>query len=140
MALSGHGRIFRLLMNDFHEFERRASARITLHFPIRLMAQTRGVTETFEAQTVNLGIHGLYCIVKRYVPVFAKLLLTLIAPGHDGQPAHVLSQVDAVVVRIEPAQPVPGGTEYHAALFFPELSDQQHAALTALLAFHAPHI
>lgn len=82
-------------------------------------------------------MNGLYCTVNRYVPTFDKFLVTFISDEHYEIPAHVISQIEGVVVRVEPEQEEAMRNAYNIALFFQELSEQQQNALHSLLSSHA---
>jgi hypothetical protein len=82
-------------------------------------------------------MNGLYCTVNRYVSTFDKFLVTFISNEHHEIPAHVISQIEGVVVRVEPEQEEAMRKTYRIALFFQELSEQQQNALHSLLSSHA---
>ena len=81
-------------------------------------------------------MNGIYCTVNHHVPLFDKILVTFVSPEHDGIPTHIVSQLEGVVVRVEPEQKEEERTEYNIALFFQNLSQQQHAALHNMIASH----
>ncbi len=57
----------------------------------------------------------------------------VISPAHNGHPPRIILQCESVVVRIEPEQEEAGKREYHIALFFPHLSQQQEEVLKKLI-------
>ena len=115
--------------------ERRKYPRYHLRIPIKLSCSISG-EDAIDATSLNICLHGLYCTVTRYVPLFGKLLVTLIAPERASFPAHVISQIEGVVVRIEPETEQIGCKAYDVALYFEELSEQQEEALQRLIASH----
>lgn len=127
-------------MSAHPQQERRKCPRYNLQIPIQLSLSHSSFPDTLDATTLNLCLNGLYCTVTRYIPPFHKLLITMIAPKHEETPPRVISQVEGVVVRVEPEQEKVGCHEYQVALYFQELSNEQEDALQALLAAHAAHV
>lgn len=125
-------------MKDFSHQDRRKCQRISLEIPLRISFPGTEMQEHLEARSIDICMNGLYCSLTRYVPLFDRILITLVAPGHNGSRAHVISQLEGTVVRVEPEQEIPKRKDYKIAMYFQELSEQQHSALQQLLASHAP--
>jgi hypothetical protein len=81
-------------------------------------------------------MNGLYCTVNRYLPVFDKLLITFVNPARDRIPPHVISEIEGVVVRVEPEQPEEERSAYNIALYFSELTEQQQQTLYEFMLHH----
>ena len=127
-------------MKDSNHQDRRKYQRIPLEIPLRISfpdAEPRQQTH-LEARSINICMNGLYCSMSRYVPLFDRILITLVTSAHNGSPAHVLSQIEGTVVRVEPEQEIPEKKDYKVAIYFQELSEHQHSALHQLLESHAP--
>ena len=124
-------------MKDFKHQDRRKCQRIPLEIPLRLSFPDEETQKHLEARSINICMNGLYCSVSRYVPLFDRILITLVAPGQNGSHAHVISQIEGTVVRVEPEQELPKRKEYKIAMYFQALSKQQHSALHQLLESHA---
>ena len=127
-------------MSTHTEPERRKCPRYNVQIPIQLSLSHSSFPDALDATALNLCQNGLYCTVTRYIPPFHKLLITMIAPKHEETPPRVISQMEGVVVRVEPEQEEAGCHTYHVALFFQEISEEQDDALQSLLASHAAHI
>lgn len=124
-------------MKNCYYSERRQCQRFDIQIPIRLSIPDSGDDNHLEATSINICMNGLYCTVNRYVPTFDKFLVTFISDEHYEIPAHVISQIEGVVVRVEPEQEEAMRNAYNIALFFQELSEQQQNALHSLLSSHA---
>jgi len=127
-------------MSAHQQHERRKCPRYNLQIPIQLSLSHSAFPDALDAIALNLCLNGLYCTVTRYIPLFHKLLITIIASPHHEQTSRVISQIEGVVVRVEPEQEEAGRQEYQIALYFQELSEEQDDALQSLLAAHAAHI
>ncbi len=117
--------------------ERRKCPRYNLQIPIKLSLSRFNARDTLDAIALNVCQNGLYCTVTRYIPPFHKLLITMIATKHDETPPRVISQMEGIVVRIDPEQEEAGCREYQVALFFEELSEEQEDALQSLIITYA---
>lgn len=124
-------------MRDSYYSERRQYPRFDIQLPVKLSIPDSGDGTHLEATSINICMNGLYCTVNRYVPTFDKFLITLISDGHHEIPAHVISQIEGVVVRVEPEQEEAMRNTYNIALFFQALTEQQQNALHSLLSSHA---
>ena len=120
--------------------ERRKCPRYNVQIPIQLSLSHSSFPDTLDATALNLCQHGLYCTVTRYIPPFHKLLITMIVPKHEKTPPRVISQMEGIVVRIEPEREEADCHEYQVALYVQELSEEQEEALQSLLSSHAAHI
>jgi len=83
-------------------------------------------------QTINLSAGGLFCTSPSFIAPMTRLSLMMEVPLPDDDPARI--EGEAVVVRTEPAAPVPahqGG--YRIALFFSRLAEDDRLALQAFL-------
>ena len=124
-------------MNTSHSSDRRQFPRHHISIPITFVFPGKNVEEPLHATSVNISLNGIYCIVNRYIPLFGKILITLLDPTHNGHPNQIVLQSEGVVVRIEPEQEEAGRTEYAVAFYFPSLSQQQQTALKDLIEAHA---
>lgn len=125
-------------MKDFDCQNRRKHQRISLEIPLQLSFPDKEDQKHLEARSINICMNGLYCSVSRYVPLFDRILITLVEPGHEGSRPHVLSQIEGTVVRVEPEQKAPTRQAYKIAMYFQKLSERQHLALQQLLEAHTP--
>lgn len=123
-------------MNNSHSPDRRKFPRFHISIPITFLFPEVKVEEPLHATSVNISLNGIYCTVNQYIPMFRKILVTLLNPAHNGKPNQIVLQSEGVVVRIEPEQREAGRAEYYLALFFPNLSQQQQDALQTLLDSH----
>jgi hypothetical protein len=123
-------------MKDFNPTERRQYTRFNIQMPLKYSFPGAETGQIFEATSVNVCLNGVYCTVNRYIPLFNRLLVTFFSPKHNGIPAHIVSQLEGIVVRVEPEQEETGRTEYNIALFFQEISQQQHEALHKMITSH----
>ena len=127
-------------MSTHTEPERRKCPRYNVQIPIQLSLSHSSFPDALDATALNLCQNGLYCTVTRYIPLFHKLLITMVASEHEKTPPRVISQVEGIVVRVEPEREDADCHEYQVALYFQELSAEQEEALQALLSNHAVHV
>ena len=120
-------------MKDFKPTERRQFTRFNIHIPFTYSFPGAETGQIFEATSINVCLNGVYCTVNRYIPLFDKLLVTFVSPKHNGIPAHIVSQLEGTVVRVEPEQGETERTEYNIALFFQKVTPQQHEALHKMI-------
>ncbi|PID56032.1 hypothetical protein CSB45_13095 [candidate division KSB3 bacterium] len=127
-------------MKDLKQQERRSHQRLTLEIPLQLSLLDMGEHEaaSLEARLINICMNGLYCSIPHYVPLFGKILVTLVHASEHGSFTAMASQIEGIVVRVEPEQNTPACKEYKIALYFQQLSEQQHAALQHFIETHTP--
>jgi hypothetical protein len=123
-------------MKYFNPAERRKFTRFNIHIPLKYSLPTAETEQIFDATSINVCLNGVYCTVNHYIPLFDRLLVTFVSPKHNGIPAHIVSQLEGIVVRVEPEQEEAGRTEYNIALFFQKVSQQQHEALHKMITSH----
>ncbi len=116
--------------------ERRTCQRFPLQLPLKLFIPDSSSGNHVDATAINMCINGIYCTVNRYLSVFDKLLVTLVNPAHDRIPPHVISEIEGVVVRVEPEQPEEQRNTYNIALYFSKVTEQQQQALYEFMFHH----
>ncbi len=123
-------------MKDFNHQDRRKCQRISLEIPLRISFPDAKPHKHLEAHSIDICMNGIYCSINHHVPLFDKILITLVAPSHNGSPPHVISQIEGIVVRVEPEQETPEREDYKIAMYFQELSKHQYSTLQQLFAAH----
>ncbi len=72
----------------------------------------------------NISCSGLYCHLNRYIAPFQRLHLSVIVPLiQRGRVHNEVIQLDAVTVRVEPELEDPNVSDYHIAIFFESVSE-----------------
>ena len=84
--------------------DRRARARINVHWPVRLFRTTP--PETVETITQNLSSRGFYCYAKNPLSVGEVLSCTIRIPAHDpgGKEMNRLLDCTVRITRVEETQ------------------------------------
>ena len=122
-------------MSDLKELERRKFPRFNACIPLNLTISGVEPEEVLNAASINVSMNGIYCRVTHYIPLFDRILVTFVSSEHD-TPAHIISQCEGIVVRVEPEHEEIARKEYHIALFFQHLSQQQKAMIQAIIRSH----
>jgi c-di-GMP-binding flagellar brake protein YcgR len=118
--------------------ERRRSPRLKATHEVVLSTGSdfgEGSGERIVAQSVDLSLGGVYCTLDRYLPVFSKFRLHLTLPLRDADGADVVEEceVQAVVVRIQPEEPLASCNSYEAALAFLGVGEHTELVLARYL-------
>lgn len=74
-------------------------------------------------ETLNVSAGGALCRVDRWLEPMTRLRVVTEIPGNSA------IEADAVVVRVEPDQEIPGRDDYRVALFFQKMEEEDRQAL-----------
>lgn len=113
-------------MSTFQGDERRRAPRVAKELPLTL---TDHVGE-LSAVTRDISASGAYCTLRRHIPAMTKLQIHVALPGSSAVAC------EGVVVRVEPAKPIPSQSSYHVAIFFNEISETNRARLSQFVQDH----
>ena len=93
--------------------------------------------ESIALRTYNLSCSGCFCRVPQYVTPFTRLSVAMFLPG-DGSGKGNGAQVtfSSVVVRTDPPKESADVKQYHLAVFFDDLSDEERLLIEEYLARH----
>lgn len=109
--------------------ERRRAPRIAHRVPISLI----GEPGEFSVQTKNVSASGVYCRLRRFLAPMTKVQVALTLAGQ--RPVSTV-RCQGVVVRVEPACPMPRYSSYHVAIWFQDLSERSRTLLTRYIQRH----
>ena len=116
--------------------ERRRLPRASTPLPIRILQSSFG---ELEAEIINLSGSGVYCEIRRLVPLMAKVQLTLLLPSYARSRAAHRIRCEGAVVRIEPTQfTADGAARFRTAIFFTRLSDADRDRIVSYVEHHLP--
>ena len=117
--------------------ERRRFPRTAAQIPIRLIqAPADG---EYEAQSRDLSGSGVSCEVPQFLPLMAKLRLTLLLPSanHGRLPQRIVCE--GAVVRVEPLRPAPESqARFRVAIFFTDIAPADRQRIVRYVAHHLP--
>ena len=83
--------------------------------------------------TTDLSLGGVHVLCRRFLPLMTRVEVTLHRPPEgDGETRPVPVKAEAVVVRVDPAQPRDTIT-YRMALYFSRMEQSDRAALARYL-------
>lgn len=104
-----------------NNFERRSFPRFNTNLPLKIC----GTEFSLITETKNISCSGVYCQIKRFIPVMTKLELDMFIPLIVNK-RRVEKQIRcvAVVVRIEPEQERESVDKYSVGLFFVQLDNK----------------
>lgn len=114
-------------MNTPNAPEKRQHPRVDRRVRVRITASDAPL------ETINLSAGGLFCTSRAWVAPMTKLALSLELPGGAGDGGAVV-EGEAIVVRTEPAAPLPDPSTYRIALFFSRMDDDHRRTLKTFLA------
>lgn len=126
-------------MNSLHESDRREFPRFQIQIPLSLSITGEPQEDTCDATALNVSMNGVCCTVDRYLPIFDRVLLTFVLPEDVGDPYHLVSQCEGIVVRIDPEEEQPECKEYQVAVYFNSLSRPERNLLQALIASYGEY-
>ncbi|MCG2711337.1 MAG: PilZ domain-containing protein [Candidatus Omnitrophica bacterium] len=102
-------------------FERRVNRRFDVQLPLKLSSD--GIK--LETTTKNISCAGVYCRVNCFLPVMTKLELKMSIPIiEDNKKIEKKITTNAVIVRIDPEQELPGCDSYDIGLFFMNIKEE----------------
>ncbi|OGX43890.1 MAG: hypothetical protein A3G38_03045 [Omnitrophica WOR_2 bacterium RIFCSPLOWO2_12_FULL_51_8] len=105
-------------MTRAEKTERRIHPRIDHELPIRVAANGYD----FSTSTSNLSCVGAYCLIKKYVPPFTKVMVKLALPAQiEAAGKKCAVECKGVIVRTDDEER--GG--FNIAIFFNEINDEQ---------------
>lgn len=117
--------------------ERRRFPRAATHIPIRfIQAAANG---EYETRTYDLSGSGVACEVSCFLPLMAKLQLTLLLPAanHDRIPKRIACE--GAVVRVEPLPSAPEGqTRFRVAIFFTDIAPDDRQRIVRYVEHRLP--
>jgi len=123
-------------MSISKQSERRKFPRFNVRVSLNLSFPGAKTEETLDATSINVSMNGVYCKVNRYLPLFDKILITLVISEKADNPYKLVSQCEGIVVRTEPENEEPGLTEYNVALYFQNLSQEERDILHKLISMY----
>jgi hypothetical protein len=124
-------------MNNLQKSDRREFPRFQIQIPLSLSISGEPREETCDATAMNVSMNGVCCTIDRYLPVFDKVLLTFVLPEDVGEPYHLVSQCEGIVVRVDPEEEQPDCKEYQVAVYFNSLSQAERDLLQSLIVSYA---
>ena len=117
--------------------ERRRFPRAAAQIPVRLIqASAEGECET---QSYDLSGSGVSCEVQQFLPLMAKLQLTLLLPSanHGRMPQRVMCE--GAVVRVEPLRSAPESqARFRVAIFFTDIAPADRQRIVRYVEGHLP--
>lgn len=117
--------------------ERRRFPRAATQIPIRIIQTT--AEGAYEIQSHDLSGSGVSCEVDQFLPLMAKLQLTLLLPSTDGQHAPQRIVCEGAVVRVEPLRAVAEGrARFRVAIFFTDIRPADRQRIVRHVERHLP--
>ena len=118
--------------------ERRRFPRADTQIPIRII-HTTATGDQFEIQSHDLSGSGISCEVHAFLPLMAKLQLTLLLPasGDDRRPQRIVCE--GAVVRVEPLRTqTDGPPRFRVAIFFTDIQPADRQRIIRHVEHHLP--
>jgi hypothetical protein len=111
--------------------ERRLTPRIKAEHKVVLKGEGTASDIHANAQSIDLNLGGIYCLLSEYMELFTKLQVELTLPIQDGENGLMPMALNttAVVVRIDPEHKDPECKSYDCALAFVGLSTDAELVL-----------
>lgn len=109
--------------------ERRAHPRVRADLAAQIVTHAKN-REPVVARARNISCSGLYFHLNRYIAPFQKLHLSMIVPLIEQNRVHnEVIQLDAVTVRVDPEEEDPDVLDYHIAVFFENISENDRQVI-----------
>ena len=116
--------------------ERRSFPRFDANIPLDLLVPGSKTEEPLHATSVNVSMNGVYCNVNQHIPLFTRTHVRFVDPDQKSASAHIISQGEGIVVRVEPEQEELNREEYRIALCFQRFFQQEREALQQMIDAH----
>ena len=118
--------------------DRRRFPRADTQIPIRII-HTTAAGDQFEIQSRDLSGSGISCEVHAFLPLMAKLQLTLLLPDADHHHAPHRILCEGAVVRVEPLRTqVEGPPWFRVAIFFTDIKPADRQRIIRHVEHHLP--
>ena len=103
--------------------ERRRHPRVLTELAAQIVTHEKS-DQPVVVRPKNISCSGLYCHLNRYIAPFQRLHLSVIIPLiQRGRVHNEVIQLDAVTVRVEPELEDSNVSDYHIAIFFESISE-----------------
>jgi len=115
-------------MNEKNKnFEKRVNQRYNVKLPLSVGTERF----QFESITKNISCSGVYCKIDFFLSLMTKLEVKMnFSVVEDNKKVEKTFTANAVIVRIDPEYDQPGCEEYHVALFFMGLKDENRDTIS----------
>lgn len=106
--------------------DRRRAPRVAKQVPLIVTDHVGEIS----AVTRDISVSGANCTLRRHIPAMTKLQIHFNLPGSGSV------RCEGVVVRVEPAKPVPDRAHYDVAIFFNDMPDTDRTRLSQFVHDH----